>query len=117
VLKPLKVAISAVIKTCRWSHRTSILGAACRNAGRAPSARSVAPTSWSDCRCDRGQCCRQAVERKVGCAFFQTLAPVVEYRQCPMARWALPSESRVASLKDLGYQTHVFEDHDLRAFG
>ena len=40
-----------------------------------------------------------AVERKVGWAFFQTLAPVVEYRQWPMARWARPRESRLASLK------------------
>ena len=39
-----------------------------------------------------------AVERKVGWAFFHTLAPVVEYRQCPIARWARPSELSVASL-------------------
>lgn len=39
-----------------------------------------------------------AVVRNVGCAFSQVEEPVVEYRQCPMARWPL-SEDRIFSSK------------------
>ena len=39
-----------------------------------------------------------AVPPIVGCAFSQKLPPVVEYRQCPMARWP-DREFRLVSSK------------------
>ena len=56
-----------------------------------------------------------AVERKVGCAFFQTLAPGGGVAAVPDGQMTAGQGLQGRLVEDLGDQAHVLEDHDLAA--